>query len=430
MSVDIGASTGNSQAPAAPTVRTLARVDLRPCPAGALTGAPNGRPTAFSSALVNIERTIRANDRVCPYGVSHIAVAFGDDSSGVSPKALGERLARAVGQGLAGVLLDEGTSPNEEGRPTTVGSTTLGAVPSTTVVTVDRVVESSDAGNEVASHIADPVTFASPSLGKRPLALLLRHRTMVRYSTARFAGYGTRHDDRPRTSAPLGAVLVVDPDPRAAGIPGLATQAACALAGRLGFKARALALGTDDDLVTDIDGVGLDLVVLVVGAEPTGGRSSWSTSTWCVPAQLTGLYSPMGIDVLVVSSGATAGALAGCIDQGASVLFDLNELADELLALSQADGCSRRWTPNKSRHEPHSPLRALLKLTSSERRVLYYLTTGLAAQDIADDLVVSLATVRSHIRSILRKLEVRSQLAAVAVANSCGGVHDETSHAS
>jgi DNA-binding NarL/FixJ family response regulator len=31
---------------------------------------------------------------------------------------------------------------------------------------------------------------------------------------------------------------------------------------------------------------------------------------------------------------------------------------------------------------------------------------------------VSLTTVRSHIRSILRKLEVRSQLAAVAVANS------------
>jgi DNA-binding CsgD family transcriptional regulator len=37
--------------------------------------------------------------------------------------------------------------------------------------------------------------------------------------------------------------------------------------------------------------------------------------------------------------------------------------------------------------------------------------------------------VRSHIRSILRKLDVRSQLAAVAVANSCGTPH-ETSHAS
>ena len=31
---------------------------------------------------------------------------------------------------------------------------------------------------------------------------------------------------------------------------------------------------------------------------------------------------------------------------------------------------------------------------------------------------MSLTTVRSHIRSVLRKLEVRSQLAAVAIANS------------
>ena len=59
-------------------------------------------------------------------------------------------------------------------------------------------------------------------------------------------------------------------------------------------------------------------------------------------------------------------------------------------------------------------------LTSSERRVLYFLTVGRSAQEIADELVVSLATVRSHIRSVLRKLGVRSQLAAVAVANSRG----------
>ena len=59
-----------------------------------------------------------------------------------------------------------------------------------------------------------------------------------------------------------------------------------------------------------------------------------------------------------------------------------------------------------------------MQLTASERRVLYYLTKGKSAQDISGDLVVSLATVRSHIRSILRKLGVRSQLAAVAIANS------------
>jgi DNA-binding NarL/FixJ family response regulator len=77
---------------------------------------------------------------------------------------------------------------------------------------------------------------------------------------------------------------------------------------------------------------------------------------------------------------------------------------------------------NGSAREDHRriPARyvALMQLTASERRVLYFLTTGRAAQDIAKELVVSLATVRSHIRSILRKLGVRSQLAAVAMANS------------
>jgi len=41
---------------------------------------------------------------------------------------------------------------------------------------------------------------------------------------------------------------------------------------------------------------------------------------------------------------------------------------------------------------------------------------GRTASEIATTLVVSLTTVRSHIRSILRKLNVNSQLAAVALA--------------
>ena len=65
-----------------------------------------------------------------------------------------------------------------------------------------------------------------------------------------------------------------------------------------------------------------------------------------------------------------------------------------------------------------------MQLTSSERRVLFYLTTGTSPRDISLELVVSLATVRSHIRSILRKLGVRSQLAAVALANGTGLRHD------
>ncbi len=59
-------------------------------------------------------------------------------------------------------------------------------------------------------------------------------------------------------------------------------------------------------------------------------------------------------------------------------------------------------------------------LTSRERQVLAGLIRGKSAEQIANEEYVSLATVRSHIRSILAKLVVKSQLAAVALAREAG----------
>lgn len=57
----------------------------------------------------------------------------------------------------------------------------------------------------------------------------------------------------------------------------------------------------------------------------------------------------------------------------------------------------------------------LARLTQREREVLAALADGRRAQTIADTFVVSLATVRTQIRAILTKLEVSSQLEAVAL---------------
>ena len=54
------------------------------------------------------------------------------------------------------------------------------------------------------------------------------------------------------------------------------------------------------------------------------------------------------------------------------------------------------------------------RLTRREREVLARLVEGHRAQVVADEFVVSLATVRTQIRAILGKLEVSSQLEAVA----------------
>ncbi len=57
------------------------------------------------------------------------------------------------------------------------------------------------------------------------------------------------------------------------------------------------------------------------------------------------------------------------------------------------------------------------RLTTRERMVLGALMEGATADEIAKSSFVSLATVRSQIRSILEKLSVHSQVAAVALAH-------------
>ena len=57
------------------------------------------------------------------------------------------------------------------------------------------------------------------------------------------------------------------------------------------------------------------------------------------------------------------------------------------------------------------------RLTTKEREVLLGLVFGLSAQEISDELCVSIFTIRTHIRTMLMKFNVRSQVGAVAVAH-------------
>jgi len=69
------------------------------------------------------------------------------------------------------------------------------------------------------------------------------------------------------------------------------------------------------------------------------------------------------------------------------------------------------------RHDEHV---GLSRLTATEESVLALLTAGVDATQIGVHRHLSLNTVRTHIRSILSKLGVRSQLEAVAVARRSG----------
>jgi NarL family two-component system response regulator LiaR len=56
-------------------------------------------------------------------------------------------------------------------------------------------------------------------------------------------------------------------------------------------------------------------------------------------------------------------------------------------------------------------------LTAREWEVLDLMTTGASTQEISNELVISLETVQSHIKHVLRKLAVHSRSEAIAIAH-------------
>jgi DNA-binding NarL/FixJ family response regulator len=422
-----------------PALRTVACLDIR-LSAGHTDGRRDGTaPTLPESALHRIQGAVRADDRVCPIATSKVAVEFGPVANGVPPQVLGYRLAQAIGRDLppdaspADLAVSVGMAAPSDDRDASnltrralaaseAGRSQLGRRPFAgtqvfnTVMTVDRLVP-------------------MPSAGSRSAFPSMHRRNVSRYHVGRSPGSFVPMSNAAESLVPTSGdtattdltVLVIDlPAERSDG-PGFAAITAVSVAERLGCRSAAVAATHDDKPAMAIDGFPLDLVVLVLEGGWAGGSSTWASGAWGVSARLTSTYRAADVPVLAVSAGAGAGAVASCVAQGAQALFSLDQLPDTLRSLSRYAGDD--FAPASEVTLP-SQFRALVGLTASERRILFYLTEGWAAQDIAGELVVSLTTVRSHIRSTLRKLGVRSQLAAVAIANSRDLEHAQSRDAS
>jgi DNA-binding NarL/FixJ family response regulator len=63
-------------------------------------------------------------------------------------------------------------------------------------------------------------------------------------------------------------------------------------------------------------------------------------------------------------------------------------------------------------------------LTPRETEVLYHVAAGLQNKEVAQNLGLSLATVRNHIHSVLVKLGVHSKLEAVSLSFRNGWIPD------
>jgi DNA-binding NarL/FixJ family response regulator len=138
-----------------------------------------------------------------------------------------------------------------------------------------------------------------------------------------------------------------------------------------------------------------------------------------------------GATVLVLTASQDPTMLAQCLEAGAAGVFSKSRPFDELVELvsDAALGITvmRPAVRDELIAEAHGIRRATQalrgpfeQLTAREQGVLLAMIDGCNAEEIAVEHVVSVATVRSHIRSILRKLGVNSQLAAVGLARRAG----------
>jgi len=134
-----------------------------------------------------------------------------------------------------------------------------------------------------------------------------------------------------------------------------------------------------------------------------------------------------GWSVLVVSGGQSRAQIAAAIAAGAigevsksqplpALVRTVMDITAGRVVLTQEK--REAWLALDRQYRAAAARRRarLARLSTRERAVLERLVQGHRAAAIADEFVVSLTTVRTQIRSILGKLEVGSQLEAVALA--------------
>ncbi len=133
-----------------------------------------------------------------------------------------------------------------------------------------------------------------------------------------------------------------------------------------------------------------------------------------------------GWRVIILSGSADGSRIGAGLAEGAMAWVPKNAPFPTLLGAMRNAAVGRELMPPARRqqfidtyrqrsHERDELLAKLGKLSPREREVLALLAGGQRAQAVADHFVVSLATVRTQIRAVLTKLEVGSQLEAVAL---------------
>jgi DNA-binding NarL/FixJ family response regulator len=141
--------------------------------------------------------------------------------------------------------------------------------------------------------------------------------------------------------------------------------------------------------------------------------------------------SRAGANVVVVTASADKARWGGCVRNGARKVISKTRPLQEALTTvrrlhqglpvmspEELESLLKAW--HEERSDSEEKRHRLERLTPREKQVLSHLLQGLTVREIAKGSFVSEATVRTQVKSILAKLEVGSQLAAVGLANQLG----------
>lgn len=177
-----------------------------------------------------------------------------------------------------------------------------------------------------------------------------------------------------------------------------------------GSLAEAREILADEKLAAEIalvdldlpDGSGVDLIGLL-------GETRPGTAPLVLSA-----FSDRGRIVRAIEAGAS-----GILHKSASIaeiVEAVRRLGSGETLLSQQEVVEALWTVARERAENHEASIMIGRLTPREREVLQAIAEGWSDKMIADRLYMGVGTVRTHITSILQKLEVKSRLQALLFA--------------
>ena len=159
----------------------------------------------------------------------------------------------------------------------------------------------------------------------------------------------------------------------------------------------------------------------------------YNLGTAGVGVDLIPAITDLGLHVVMLTGETSPITLAECVEAGAIGIINKSEPFDRLIEHMSDVSLGRGILSRPAREAMLAGLRAhradeserlapFARLTARECEVLQDLVEGKNADRIAEESYVSVATVRSHIKAVLAKLGVNSQLAAVAMAQRSGWV--------